>query len=1182
MKKNEFWGIWSEKIPGRRIFRIIPLHLILLVGFMPSTLASSLAQTVQLKNASLTLKALFDEVERQTDKITLFSNNELDMNQKVKFEAGSYQVAQLYRKVLEGTDMEVQEKGEYIVIRKADKAAKPETQQQVRQEFVLKGKVTDKSGAPLPGVSVYFEGSSVGVATDINGEYKIPISGKLNIVFSFVGMKTVIFAVNATSSQVHNVVMVEDAAVLNDVVVIGYGSKATRDLTSAVSKVSADQLVKSAGAAPTSFDNMLGGSIKGVLVSQGSGRPGAIATLNIRGVTSPLGGSNEPLYVIDGVPFFNDNDPTKVNFTNPLMTISPNDIESIDVLKDAAATSIYGSRGANGVVIVKTKTGQRDEKMSVTLGYTASVGNFLNMYKPLNTTQFKEVQGEIMSNMVDAFNHYANQGIPEDYNPMNIGKYFRHGKFNQSADGTYIYSGVNDAAFGNANTNWVNEIRNRNAMTHSYDFAIRGGSEHTNYSFSFNGTDQEGLYINDKLHRYGARLSVDTDITQRIKTGASLGYTFTKRNNGTEGGQSPWMARPDISPYNETGELNRLPTLDMVDYANPLARKLNTDEESRSYQFTGNSYLEVEVIRNLKLRGDINLSNFQNEASNFMAKSAQNENTGPYGSPLVSNRMNLNDAVTNTSVNFRADYQLALGEHRMNAMVGYGWDRTFSQNSILTFEEFVNDKFLNDISSAKEVTEVTNYKVTNGLNSVYARLGYIYADKYLAEVNFRSDASSKFGPGNKRGYFPSVSLGWRMNNESFMASADWVNDLKFRFSVGQTGSTNVADFSYKQYYSRDSRNMWGGESTVSPGKTLPNTHVKWEMTTEYNGGVDFSFFNYRLKGSVDAYYRYTSGALAAAPIILESGFTTFTTNLIDMSNKGVEVEIGGDIIRKKAWNWYAQFNIAFNRNKVDKFNGASLGWAKADSYQEGYPAGILKGFKVEKIFQTQEEIDALDAKTLEATNGEHVYYYGTSQPGDYKFMDVNGDGYIDENDKTVIATPEPKFFGGFFNSVSYRNLNLSFMFQFSKGASAIMSNLSIANYGGMLSNMEPELYRNTWTPERRDARYTRLTDGDPGLNFMGPASDAIDRYVYETSYLRLKNITLSYDLPRVWLNRISLQGVQVFASASNLWTLTQWPGIDPELISGGAGSGFLGNDGVSNGDPYPLSRTFSFGVKVQF
>lgn len=1174
MEKKRILGYWSKKIPGRRIFQIVPLCMILIVGLMLALSATGIAQTVLLKGATFTSKALFDEVERQTDKITLFSNNELDMNRKVKFEAGSYQVNELYQKILKGTNLEMQLKGDYIVIKKTDEKMKSEDQQQkVKQEVVLRGKVTDKSGLAMPGVSVYIEGTTIGVATDIQGNYVLPVEKeKCNIVFSFIGMRTMTFAFNAVGPLVHNVVMIPEDAVLDDVVVIGYGSKSSRDLTSSVSKVSSDQLVKSAGAASTSFDNMLGGSVKGVLVSQGSGRPGASATLNIRGVTSPLGGSSEPLYVIDGVPFFNDNDPTKNNFTNPLMTISPNDIESIDVLKDAAATSIYGSRGANGVVIVKTKTGRRNEKMSVTLGYTASVGNFLNMYKPLNANQFKEVQGEIIRNMVDD----SNQGGYTDPN-----RYLPYGKITMGDDGMYTYSGVNDAGFGKADVNWVDEVRNRNAMTHSYDFAIRGGSEHTNYSFSFNGTDQEGLYIKDKLHRYGARLSVDTDITRRIKTGASLGYTFTKRNNGdSQSGQRPWIARPDISPYDETGEFNRFPTLDLAKYANPLARILGSDNESRSYQFTGNSYLEFEVVRNLKLRGDINLSNFQNEASNFTAKTAKNWTPPEFGSPLVSNIMNMNNAVTNTSVNFRADYQVALGLHQFNAMVGYGWDRTFSQNSTLTFQDFLNDKFLNDISSAKEVTDVTNYKVTNGLNSVYARLGYIYADKYLAEVNFRSDASSKFGPGNKRGYFPSVSLGWRMNNEGFMANADWVNDLKFRFSVGQTGSTNVSDFSYKQYYSRDNRNMWGGESSISPGRVLPNTNVKWEMTTEQNGGVDFSFFNYRLKGSVDAYYRYTSGALAAAPIIVESGFTTFTTNLIDMSNKGLEVEIGGDIIRKKDWNWHSQFNISFNRNKLDKFNGASLDWLSADSYQEGYPAGILKGLRVEKIFQTQEEIAALDAKTLEATNGEHVYFLGTSKPGDYKYMDLNGDGYVDEKDKTVIATPEPKFFGGFFNSVSYRNLSLSFMFQFSKGASASMSSLPASNFNTMLTSIEPELYRNTWTPERTNARYARLTDGDPGMN--DALYTGIDRYVYETSYLRLKNITLSYDLSKVWLNRINLQGVQVFASASNLWTLTQWPGIDPELVGGGAGTGFGGGNGVSNGDPYPLSRTFSFGVKVQF
>lgn len=406
-----------------------------------------------------------------------------------------------------------------------------------------------------------------------------------------------------------------------------------------------------------------------------------------------------------------------------------------------------------------------------------------------------------------------------------------------------------------------------------------------------------------------------------------------------------------------------------------------------------------------------------------------------------------------------------------------------------------------------------------------------------------------------------------MSSENFMADTEKVDDLKLRFSWGQTGSTNIDDFVYRQFYEKG--NPYIGQSTLTPG-LLPNPDIKWERTSEFNGGLDYAFFNHRLFGSIDGYYRYTKGALAPSPYPLESGSTSYTSNLIDLSNKGVEIEIGGDIIRTADWTWTSKFNIALNRNKIEKLNGAELSGDNVDTYIEGQPAGVLKGYIVEKIFQNDDEIVTLN-KTAVA-HGANYYQEKSTGMGDFKYKDLDGNGYIDSKDREVIATPQPKFFGGFFNSVNYKNFNLSFVFQFSQGAKAAVYNMMTDMYGYIGNNIYPELYGKTWSPENPDARYARLVYTDPSKN-----SRFSDRYIYKTSYLRLKNITFSYNLPQNFLKKINVQSAMLFVSGSNIWTVTQWPGIDPELISS-----FTTSQMTLNEDPYPLSKTFTLGVKVEF
>ena len=964
---------------------------------------------------------------------------------------------------------------------------------------------------------------------------------------------------------------------LDDVVVIGYGSKNRKSLTSSISSVKKDDLNKLSETSSTVQD-MLGGTIKGVLVTQNSGEPGETMTVNVRGITSPypistsLTANNALLYVIDGVPMFVDS-----NALNPLMNIAPNDIESIDILKDASATAIYGSRGANGVIIVTTKNGRKGEKATVEAGYTLSIANPVKVFEPLNNQEFRSLQEEILRNTMDAYNYdMANFTMTTQYSMMyDPTILMAYGNFEVDWN-TLMYTkflGLNESAFGKENINWEDETRNKNAITNQYNVSVRGGSEKTDYSFAFNAIDQEGLYKNDNLETYSGRLSVNTDITKRIRMGALLGYSYSKRTSPSQESimapdTHPWLVRPDLPVYDENGDYTRLDKGSLyfmpsgyVSGPNPVAL-LNRKAKYESDQFMGNVYVDIELLRNLKFHSDFTLASYNYDNSYFSPSYLQEIWVGsPYYAQLTTN----NSKYASTSINFRLDYNYHTGKHLFGAMAGYGVDRSRSTGGTNMYQGFPNDDNLDNVGSAQSVLMYSDYVAKSGLNSVYGRLSYDYDSRYLLEVSMRADASSKFGPGNQWGVFPAVSTGWVINREAFMEKASWIDNLKMRLSWGQTGSTNVSDFSFRQFYTSS---QYGESSSVKLQDLLPNRGIHWEKTNEVNFGLDFSFFGDRLYGSLDAYYRYTDGALAPAPHILESGMSNYYDNIIDMSNRGVEVSLGGYPVRGKDFAWNTDLNISVNRNRIESLNNAQINSYMQDAFIVGKPAGTVKGYIVDHIVQNMDEVNELNAKAVEKGFAEYQSGIGV---GDFLMKDTDGNGTITSDDRQVIATPEPKFFGGWTNTFTYKNLSLSFLMQFSCGGEAVYSNLGEEISGVLGQSVGRELYGNTWTPERTDAKYARLVAGTMSYNYM-----ANDRFVFDTSYLRMKNITLSYSLPKAWINKLYLSNASLFVTATNLFTITQWPGLDPETVATGITS--MG----TNNDPYPLSRSFSLGVKLQF
>lgn len=1033
----------------------------------------------------------------------------------------------------------------------------------------IKGRVIDSEGNPLVGVTVQIEGTSYGVITDADGNYilEFPSMAHPKIVFSSIGYKSKSIEFRGVKEQ--NMMLELDHVALDDLVVIGYGSKSRRNVTTAISTVSQEQISKLAATTPT-LDGLLQGTVKGVLATTANGEPGSSLKLNIRGITSPYpksgkGNNNQPLYVIDGVPTFMED-----TGINPLINISPNDIESIDVLKDAAATAIYGSRGANGVVIVKTKNGKRNEKTKVDFGYTFSFSNPIKNYKPLNISEYKNVQDEILRNTVDGMNDGSS--IVGMYGFDYILNQYGNVSLNEET-GLYTYNGLNESLYGKDNVNWADEVINKNAPTHQYNVAVRGGSNKTNYSFSFNGMNQEGLLLNDRMERYGARLSIDSEINKYITVGGVLDYTYSSRKSGSNDpalgyDNDGWMTRPDLAVRDADGNFQRVDKFglytDTYNDANAVA-KLQRKTKYENDQFSGNAYIDIKPVKGLTLHADANISRFIFSNSYFSPKITLPEQLGmePTSTLAESNYRN-----TNTSINFRADYKFTLTEaHRFDVMAGYSADRYWSKEHDQAYSGFPNDDVLNNASSATTVNKPTETYSKSGLNSIYGRLSYDFLSRYLLDFSLRSDESSKFGPGNKRGTFPAVSLAWRINQEPFLESVRDIDDLKFRLSWGKTGSTNVSDFSYIQYFNG---NQYGGQSGLTLASTYPNKNIKWEMTTEYNAGVDFTLFNGRLNGSFDIYHRKTDGALAPAPIALEFGIGTFYSNILDLTNNGFEFSIGGDVVRTKDFTYNTMLSISSNRNKITKLNGSTLDMMHQDLYMEGHAMGTVKGYKVAGIYQSQDQISKLNEQAMAKGYG---FYQNGAAVGDYMFADTNGDGFISEADRTAIANPEPKVFGGWSNTLSYKNFTLSMLFQYQLGGDAYYSTMQESASGAIGMSILREMYGNTWTPDRTDAKYAKLM-------WMPSAytnTQANDRYVYSNSYFRLRNITLSYTFEPAWLERLHVSGASVFFTATNLFTITDWPGLDPDMAATNAFT-----KKTETKDVYPMSRSFSFGLKLQF
>lgn len=1091
-----------------------------MIVFSLQVSASANAQRVTLNVDQAPVEEVMRAIYQQTGYSFLADRALLDQAKPVSVHVENVELKDALKAIFRGQRIDYQLSGKIISATKRQQA-----------DIQVRGMVVDQSGEALPGATVRVlapSGTSISLqtATDEQGRFvlsDVPEGSRLEI--SFVGHRT---RTLAAKSDMGRITLELSTASVEEVqiVAVGYGNVEKRDLTGAVSTVNVTEMQKQPA---FRLDVALAGRAPGVMVTKTSGAPGAEATIRIRGASSVFG-INEPLYVIDGVPIqvgqgmgMDDYRSTRSFHVSPLASINPADIESIDILKDASGTAIYGSRGANGVILVTTKRGKGGHKPTLSVGYQAMTDRFVKDFDMLTSRELYTVAEEAYAN--------AGQDLPGDF---------------------VQYQGVN--------TNW-RDLVTRNSYSDMLNMSLRGGvgNGQTNYALSASMNNQVGVIKSSGIDRYNLRASIESEVNDMLKVGTNLNWT---RNN-TQGLSNSYYYniatyRPDVPVFDEMGRYAT--TTDSVS-GNPVAKTLYTNELTNT-SLMASLFAEVQLFNMLRFRSTLSYNKTDDITVNYTPSFDPFE--------IRNGRRGSRDDIHYKFNSLIFDNTLTLdkffGSHYLNAMVGASYTGDRRDFSNIESVNFPDDYVLNNLGSAGAIQSYATGGSVSGLESYFARANYNYQGKYYLTFTARADKSTKFGPNNQWGFFPSGALAWRISQEEFMKEYAWLSDLKLRASTGKTGAANLGDFLYSTFFSA------GGNGSFHDGlngvtlNTVPNPSIRWETTHQTDIGLDFAFLNNRIRGAVDLYWKYTKDLLLNVPIPFETGASSQIMNVGDISNKGFEFVIGGDLIRKEHLRYTTDINFNKNTGRLEKLNGGSS--TALNNFKEGDPLGSMFGYRVAGIFQTQEAIDALNEKS---PNG--FYQSSQTSPGDFKYVDINGDGYISSSDVVSLGSAEPEFFGGWNHVLRYHNLEASLLFYFSYGQrlnNSVKSSLGIFDTDKNYSRA----VLNAWSESNRDTDHPRNVFRDPNNN--GRASDY---FIQDASFIKVKNLQLAYYLdPEHWTgNRVDQ--IRIHAGVSNLLTLTSYDGIDPE-VSSPAGAGLVA--GGQDIGAYPSTRTFTFGFNIIF
>lgn len=1129
-----------------------------------ATFVQAQGNKISLNVTKEPLPSALNQVERQSGYYKINYDYNALSQYKVTAVVKNATAVEAVRTLVQKLPYSVKQDGRYIVVKKntAEKAA-PQTVAQTKKG--VSGRILDDDGEPLIGAQVSVKGTKKMAVTDAQGNFNIPDATPDDIItVSYIGKKTLS---RKAGTQDMKIVVTDDHRTLNDVVVVGYGSTKKKDLTGSVTTVDAKELVNTPA---VTLDDALAGKVAGMQVTKADGSPGGAVRIRVRGGSSIQGGV-DPLYIIDGIPTeIKNNYMTSSEVSNPieaqnygddfnssisgsfarglnsLVGLNMNDIETITVLKDASATAIYGSKAANGVVIITTKRGLRDQKPQVNVSYSLGVST-PKKEKLLNGDQYISA-------------------LKQSIETSNA---------NLAANGLDRYITSNNSVLadvlsaGNANTDWLDLVL-RTAVSHTVDASISGGSQKSRYYASLSYNTQDGVVIGSDFNRYTGKISLDTETSKRFRTGVNLSFSYSKNNIAASVYTQALLAPPILPAYNEDGtyaDYSKLSSLSSsyMGFQNPVALASCTNL-AKTYGFQGSVYGEYKILEDLRFKSTLSMSYTNYNQVNYVPSYISV--SGYYGAEDSDGGQGSQAQTTSTSLFWENNltYSHDFNEiHHIDAVVGTAWETDQSSYFSAAGKGYPDDDYLNNLSSAMYATSVqgASPSAQTSLFSVYARANYSLMDRYLLTLTGRSDASSKFSKAHRTGFFPSGALGWRISQEPFMKGAKWIDDLKIRASLGKTGTQKIDNWMFLTLYTPSS---YAGSNALYPSQ-LGNDDIRWESTVEYDLGLDFAFLNNRISGTLNYYHKTTDGALLSITPAPSTGYSTVVSNVAKVRNTGIELELNGDIIRTKDWGWNASLNISHNASKVlniygDMFSSSTdrkslnLG---TSVIKEGESLGQLCGYKAVGIIKTQEQLDDYKSR----------FYYWSSMYPDLGIgsveLELNDTGFYYQD---VIGNCTPDFYGGLTSQLRYKNWSLLACFTFSYGNDLIYQK-DVSDQG--FTNLTNRGVRvlDASTP-------TNVTDRP--LNSYQSWNTLTNLNVYDASYLKLQTLSLSYSLPRSLMKKLSMSSAQIYVTGSNLFTITKYPGPDPAVsddpysVSGG------GRD-ISS---YPTTKSFTFGVRLGF
>ncbi len=1146
---NEMRPLSSQSLKAMKL-----TFILLTITFLQIS-AKGVSQNVTLSVKDVTLDKVFRAIEKQTGYGFLYSRKMLDEAPRITLDVKNQSVDKVLQSCFKDNLLKYSiENNTIIITKRSGVEIKPAVQSVFNAPpppVIISGLVTNKDGDALAGVSVIVKESNKGAATNQDGKYSITMNENEKVlVFSFIGMKKQEIVVG--NRKIVNVTMETETSREDEIVVVGYGTSKAKDLTGSVSRITAEDLE---GAPPhTDIAAMLQGKAAGVNVMINNGAPGAAVAIQIRGTTS-LTGNNQPLWVVDGIPQYNV---SGSDIATVLYDFNISDVESIDILKDASATAIYGSRAANGVIIVTTKKGKANMKPQIDFSYNLGIQAQTGGFRMLNTEEYKSVITNAMRN------YFATTGTAPTTGALST--LLDPKAITPGMEIDYLSAPFKSDAFFNGSNNWWNEMT-QHAMESKYDISLRGGTPVTNYYLSIGISDQEGIVKGSDRNGITGRFNFDTRVATGLKAGINMNGSYYKLNNKDAMVDKIWNFRPDYPMYDNDGKY-----FDPgANQENPMISLLNRNL-TEGKGFNGTGFLEYKPINDLLLRSNISISHNETMGDLFYRKGTVN--TTHDGQANLSVRNSSNWVFENT-----ATYSKTFGgKHGIVALGGFAMERGAYKTFDAGAQNFPDQDIMTNITSGTIPLKPRSSYTSSALASVLSRINYKYDDRFLATFTFRADGSSRFGPDKRWGYFPSGAVAWIVSNENFMKnSLSTINYLKLRTSYGKSGSQVLGNDDWRTLYGSG---QYEGQPGMIPSQ-LGNAELMWEQTLSFDIGIDYALLKDRLRGTIGAYNKDTRDIIYTRGIPASSAFTTVKQNVATIRNQGVEFDISYDFIKKKDLTFSVGFNISQNLAKCIEINGRDsmieiyAGNALAMRIKQGEPLSQWIGYEWSgRYYQSMEEYNLL--ATQNPANGAKIWYQNglsSIRPGDLRFNDTNGDGLINNDDRVALGSAQPKLFGGFSPSFRYKGISIQTNFSFSYGATRYWYTNSANWYStGLFLKNYPAYVLDSWSEDNRTAAWPRMAYG------QGSSNTFSDFWLSKADYLRMNLLRVNYRLPKNLINLKALNSIDLSFSTNNLFTITNYKGIDPQgnfnLRSGG-----IAGIGTDYGT-YPAMRSYNFSAKI--